>query len=246
MNLVHIVPFDRRGVMSYALRVPYHTGFIEALKILIVPLKRAWSVDLRAWIVDISEIEKLHRVLNVMFFPEEFCTFCWQQKPCVDWLGDLPRTEGRVLPWPSESRQATEHPEPKQPKKKAQKAPKPPKEPREPKKPRKPKAPKVKPPEAQPEPPPPAREQRTAPPPRPATPPPPRASSIPPHRPVRGVASAENILGVRFPYTVADIKSAFRRKALDAHPDRPGGSTEAFLRVSEARDLLLRELGEAT
>lgn len=240
MSLVHIVPFDRRGIMSYAIRVPYHTGFIEALKIMIVPLKRSWSVEMRAWLIDISEIEKLHKILNVMFFPEEFCTFCWQQKACVEWHGNIPRTEGAVLPWPSEKPKLNVEPEVKpapKPRKKAPKAPKPPKEPREPKKPRKPREPKVKPPE-------PVQPVKPPPNPSPRPTPPPRAVPPPMPRPIRGVAAAESVLGLRYPYTAAEVKSAFRKKALLAHPDRPGGSTAAFVRINDASELLLKELGE--
>lgn len=38
-------------------------------------------------------------------------------------------------------------------------------------------------------------------------------------------------LGLDLPCTTQDIKLAFRRLALATHPDRPGGSHEAFLRT---------------
>jgi hypothetical protein len=39
-------------------------------------------------------------------------------------------------------------------------------------------------------------------------------------------------------YTQEDLKSAYRLKALQAHPDRPGGSHEAFLQVQAAYEAL--------
>ncbi len=38
-------------------------------------------------------------------------------------------------------------------------------------------------------------------------------------------------LGVDLPCTVEDVKRAFRRRAFETHPDRRGGSHQAFLRV---------------
>jgi hypothetical protein len=42
----------------------------------------------------------------------------------------------------------------------------------------------------------------------------------------------------KWPPTPMDIRLAFQRRALDAHPDR-GGSAEAFLKLTQARDLAL-------
>lgn len=39
------------------------------------------------------------------------------------------------------------------------------------------------------------------------------------------------VLGVDVPRTMAELRWAFRRMALQTHPDRPGGSHEAFLRT---------------
>ncbi len=40
------------------------------------------------------------------------------------------------------------------------------------------------------------------------------------------------LLGDDAPWTVDAVKQAFRRMALATHPDRPGGSHEAFLRTT--------------
>lgn len=39
-------------------------------------------------------------------------------------------------------------------------------------------------------------------------------------------------LQLELPCTVQELKRAFRRQALKSHPDRPGGSHEAFLRTT--------------
>lgn len=44
-----------------------------------------------------------------------------------------------------------------------------------------------------------------------------------------------DVLGVPSTATAADIDTAFRRLALEAHPDKPGGSHEAMARLTEAR-----------
>ncbi len=41
-------------------------------------------------------------------------------------------------------------------------------------------------------------------------------------------------IGVRFPCTEIELKRSFRQRAFETHPDRPGGSHEAFLDVSRA------------
>jgi hypothetical protein len=38
-------------------------------------------------------------------------------------------------------------------------------------------------------------------------------------------------LGVAWPCTAAELRRAFRRRAFETHPDRAGGSNEAFIRV---------------
>lgn len=40
-------------------------------------------------------------------------------------------------------------------------------------------------------------------------------------------------LGVTLPCSAAELKRAFRKRAFETHPDRPGGSHEEFLRVQE-------------
>jgi hypothetical protein len=52
--------------------------------------------------------------------------------------------------------------------------------------------------------------------------------------------SAFRMLGIRPPASLDDIKSAYRRKALEAHPDR-GGSPADFQAVEAAYRQLLRE-----
>lgn len=41
--------------------------------------------------------------------------------------------------------------------------------------------------------------------------------------------------------TVAELKKAYRKKALETHPDKPGGSAEAFRTLTEAYELLMKE-----
>ena len=49
------------------------------------------------------------------------------------------------------------------------------------------------------------------------------------------MASAYSVLGVSPDASFADIRSAFKRKALMVHPDK-GGSTEDFRKLNEARE----------
>jgi hypothetical protein len=56
------------------------------------------------------------------------------------------------------------------------------------------------------------------------------------------LAKAIALLGVPPDYTNADVLSAFRRKAKEAHPDA-GGTAEMFRKLVEARDRLLAALG---
>jgi len=57
-------------------------------------------------------------------------------------------------------------------------------------------------------------------------------------------AARDLVLGLDTPRTLAEARHAFRRMALQTHPDRPGGSHEAFLRTQalydEARAALTR------
>ena len=46
------------------------------------------------------------------------------------------------------------------------------------------------------------------------------------------------VLGVSCDADPAALKAAFRLKALRSHPDKPGGSDEAFRRVMQAYDVL--------
>ena len=56
---------------------------------------------------------------------------------------------------------------------------------------------------------------------------------------VRPEQVAFDVLGIRVPCTVDDIKAAYRRRALEVHPDR-GGSQGDFLAVEDAyRSLMI-------
>ena len=48
-----------------------------------------------------------------------------------------------------------------------------------------------------------------------------------------------DVLGVSKTATTAEINSAYKRKALSTHPDRPGGSAQQFAKVNEAKAVLL-------
>jgi len=52
-----------------------------------------------------------------------------------------------------------------------------------------------------------------------------------------------NVLGVKRGADADTIKAAHRRLALEAHPDKHGGSTNAMARINSARDRGLEELG---
>jgi hypothetical protein len=56
----------------------------------------------------------------------------------------------------------------------------------------------------------------------------------------RGGQAAFSVLGLRAPCTVEDIKAAYRRRALEVHPDR-GGTPADFQAVEAAYRRLLRE-----
>ncbi len=47
------------------------------------------------------------------------------------------------------------------------------------------------------------------------------------------------LLGVRLPYTDADVNRAYKRKARRAHPD-VGGSHDGFIQLQKAREIALR------
>jgi curved DNA-binding protein CbpA len=49
-------------------------------------------------------------------------------------------------------------------------------------------------------------------------------------------------LGVRVGATEAEIKSAYKKKAMVWHPDRPGGSAEKMKELNEAVEILLQAL----
>ncbi len=61
--------------------------------------------------------------------------------------------------------------------------------------------------------------------------------------PVVPMAVHEGVLGIVPPYDRDGVLRAFKTAALRTHPDRPGGSAEAFQRVVIARDALLPSLG---
>ena len=58
--------------------------------------------------------------------------------------------------------------------------------------------------------------------------------------------SAARLLGVASDASARHIQAAFRKKALETHPDRKGGSATQFLAARDAADLLLRPAPAAT
>jgi hypothetical protein len=58
-------------------------------------------------------------------------------------------------------------------------------------------------------------------------------------KPMPQVAHALLVLGIAPPYSVDDVKRAYKRRARTAHPDA-GGSHIEFIRLQEARDVALR------
>lgn len=52
------------------------------------------------------------------------------------------------------------------------------------------------------------------------------------------------ILGVSRTATAAEIKSAYWRLAHERHPDKPGGSHEAFIELSSAHEFVLARCGQ--
>ena len=58
--------------------------------------------------------------------------------------------------------------------------------------------------------------------------------------------SAARLLGVAPNSSARQVQAAFRKKALETHPDRKGGSAAQFLAARDAADLLLRPAPAAT
>lgn len=56
-------------------------------------------------------------------------------------------------------------------------------------------------------------------------------------------ASPWDLLGQNPSTSEAEIEAAYRRKAMAAHPDRPGGSHEAMMRLNEAQAATLGNAG---
>ena len=46
-----------------------------------------------------------------------------------------------------------------------------------------------------------------------------------------------------FPKTLAELKTAYRKKMIDVHPDKPGGSEETAKQVNDAYENLLEIIG---
>ena len=55
------------------------------------------------------------------------------------------------------------------------------------------------------------------------------------------VASPRTVLGVRAGASEAEIRGAYRRLALECHPDKPGGDEDRFKVVLQAYELLLKQ-----
>lgn len=60
--------------------------------------------------------------------------------------------------------------------------------------------------------------------------------------PARPLEQAAAVLGLTWPCTKEELNVAFKKAALQAHPDR-GGSTEAMAALNNARDTLSKALG---
>ncbi|KAI5189756.1 DnaJ-like protein subfamily C member 9 [Nematocida sp. AWRm77] len=55
---------------------------------------------------------------------------------------------------------------------------------------------------------------------------------------------AAKLLGVSLSSSEEEVKSAFKRLAMKRHPDRPGGTKEDFIKLSEAYDVLKKREGK--
>jgi len=49
------------------------------------------------------------------------------------------------------------------------------------------------------------------------------------------------ILGIQKDASTSEVHAAYKKRALDSHPDKPGGSNEAFLKVRDAFEVLSRK-----
>lgn len=65
-----------------------------------------------------------------------------------------------------------------------------------------------------------------------------RTRTRPPGDPTQSASRARRVLGVDADATEAEIREAYRDRVKDVHPDRDGGSAEAFKRVQAAYDRL--------
>ena len=52
-------------------------------------------------------------------------------------------------------------------------------------------------------------------------------------------SNSYELLGIEPPICIDTLKTSYRRKALQCHPDKTGGSGELFIKVKEAYDELL-------
>lgn len=60
-----------------------------------------------------------------------------------------------------------------------------------------------------------------------------------------GPSQWREVLQVPPDATLAAVEAAYKQRAREAHPDRPGGSNEALIKINRARDEALRELRRA-
>jgi len=55
-------------------------------------------------------------------------------------------------------------------------------------------------------------------------------------------AKAASVLGIAWPASEAEVLAAFKKRALERHPDRPGGTHDGFVEAVGAKECLLAEL----